>query len=143
MEYAESRNVDLVVLGRKGLTPTVWYFTRMTCTTCFLSHASDHCLHEIHCPVLVISPDTLRGESLATRLEEGKRSNKKICLACDAQEHSKDMVRWAAKMLITEGDSVTVICVSMETSSGGMDSNGMLSRSTEQSVAVRGHCPNP
>ena len=143
VEYAESRNVDLVVLGRKGLTPRVWRFTRMTCTTCFVSHASDHCLHEMHCPVLVVSPDTSRGERTAAHLEEGKKSNKKICLACDALEHSKDMVKWAAKMLITEGDSVTVISVSMVASSGGLDSIGMQSRSTEQSVAVRRHCPKP
>lgn len=127
VEYADSRNVDLVVVGRRPMGPNMHKFLTLTCTLCYWKgNVSDHCVHNMHCPVLVVSPDAVKdfeglqpqqispGSSLprSSLSSPGSlRKQRNLCMAVDGSKSSKDMIQWAVEHLIRTTDELHIISV--------------------------------
>jgi len=119
VEYANAKKVDVTVLGSRGHGA----MKRSMLSMVGLGSVSDHCVHTLHSPVLVVrqgchetlavaQPETAtpsNGSDLPSVSEGGVR--RKICVAVDASEHSKAMMEWALGHLIKETDELHIITV--------------------------------
>lgn len=119
VEYANAKKVDITVLGSRGHGA----MKRSLLSMVGLGSVSDHCVHSLHSPILVVrqgchqtlevaqpagAPST-NGSTLPA-VEEGGR-HRKICVAVDASDHSKAMIEWALDHLIKETDELHIITV--------------------------------
>jgi len=118
VQYAESRKVDMAILGSRGYGAV----KRSLLSVVGLGSVSDYCVHNLHCPVLVVRQGCLETFSVAQPVlsqedgaaapaEETAASKRKICLSLDSSEHSKKMLEWALTHLIKQTDEIHVVSV--------------------------------
>ena len=119
VNYAASKNIDIAILGSRGYGS--WRRSLLSCVG--LGSVSDYCLKHLRCPILVMKQQfvnlvsvpepqphhVLEPVGLPPLEEHGHR--RKICIACDAYEHSEAMVLWALKQVLTDADEIHLISV--------------------------------
>mmetsp|Transcript_32736 Transcript_32736/g.77628 ORF Transcript_32736/g.77628 Transcript_32736/m.77628 type:complete len:406 (+) Transcript_32736:74-1291(+) len=129
VEYANSRHIDVAVLGSRGHGA----FKRSLMSVVGLGSVSDHCVHDLHCPVLVVRQGCLEtfavaqpqlapagphgeaeGEPPVPVPAEGQQQSqdrRRICIAYDSSDRSKAMLKWATDHLVKPEDEVHIISV--------------------------------
>lgn len=115
VEYANQKNVDVAVLGSRGGGAV----QRSLRSVVGLGSVSDYAVHNMHCPVLVVRHGCLETFTVAQPEEEllqgesagAAAPKRKIAIAVDASEHSKEMLRWALDHLVVATDELHVISV--------------------------------
>ena len=120
-EYANAREVDLVILGGRGMGS----LQRSILSLVGLGSVSDHVVNNCHCPVLVVRQDCMETFTVAQPLpvrpqqdpkeeDEGpiNKAPRKICFAYDSSEKSQSMLRWALSHLVRkETDELHIVTV--------------------------------
>ena len=76
-----------------------------------LGSVSNHCVNNLHCPVICIKQSSPSGESSGTHLAGGFEPSAKICIAVDNTEHSHRMIQWAAHTFVKPHTKVYVVSV--------------------------------
>ena len=121
VEYADSRNIDLVILGRKDHYSWFSILFQSFAGCIFSDSVSSYCMDHMHCPVMLVTPDSIRAFEVKTHTQElGKdqpvdttsRKPRDICLVCESSQASVDMVQWAVGHLLHPVDRLTVVSVS-------------------------------
>ena len=112
-EYANAREVDLVILGGRGMGS----LQRSILSLVGLGSVSDYVVNNCHCPVLVVRQDCMETFTVAQPVsaepqEEGPKATRKICFAYDSSENAQTMLRWALSHLVRkETDELHIVTV--------------------------------
>mmetsp|Transcript_24964 Transcript_24964/g.69621 ORF Transcript_24964/g.69621 Transcript_24964/m.69621 type:complete len:366 (+) Transcript_24964:323-1420(+) len=102
--YAEQHAVDIVVVGSRGYGT----FRRGVMTLAGLGSVSNHCMNNLHCPIICVKQDI---PSTEQNSEEDLKPGARLCLAVDNTDHSHRMVQWAASTFVKPHTKVHVISV--------------------------------
>jgi hypothetical protein len=123
VNYADSHNIDLVILGRKDQYSWYSIMFQSLAGCIFPDSVSTYCMHNMHCPVMLVTPDSVTAfdskQQIGGKAPEGKGSTssstrrpREICLVCESSQESADMVHWAVGHLLRPADRLTVVSVS-------------------------------
>ena len=113
VEFARLHDIDIAVLGSRGVGALT---SSVLPSVSGLGSVSNHCVHQIHAPVLVARQGCLERFHIAQPSTDGAvtthSTRKNVCLAVDSSEGSMDMLRWALHHVCTEEDIVHIVNVS-------------------------------
>ena len=111
VEFARLHDIDIAVLGSRGVGALK---SSVLPSVSGLGSVSNHCVHQIHAPVLVARQGCLGTFHIAQPITDSAATHsprKNVCLAVDPSEGSMDMLRWALHHICTVEDNVHIVNV--------------------------------